>query len=346
MAMLLSLLAYASVPLIALQYIPSGRNLTRRVAYVVSMSLCGLMGLPYLVVMLPVGQRYSVHWAVARTFYYVAGAIFGLRVEIEGEEYLRDTNDGGALPAILMANHQSMLDILPVGGTMPKRASIMSKKSLQYTPLGPFMLLSGAVFVDRGNSASALRSLDLAVQKMRENRLSLWLFPEGTRHSTEAPTLLPFKKGGFHLAIQSGLPIIPVVFENYWHLYHKGVFDSGVIRVKVLPPIKTTGLTVADIPDLCTRVREQMLTTLIDISRKVPSPSQEAKDSTSSTLITGQPDDAAVDAANAPKDATPTVPVVPSHESLASLVSGSNTTASTGGGETEDEDMVVVKRPN
>ncbi|KAJ7062913.1 hypothetical protein C8F01DRAFT_1251712 [Mycena amicta] len=345
MAALLSLLAYASVPLFALQFTTRGRYYIRRAVYIVSMSLCGMSGLVYAVPMSLVGQRYSVHWAVARTFYYVAGTILGLRVEIEGAEYLLDSADGGALPAIVMANHQSMLDIFPVGICMPKQTSIMSKKSLQYSPLGPFMMLSGAVFIDRGNSSRALRSLDAAVDLMRSKRLSLWIFPEGTRHSTESPSLLPFKKGGFHLAMQAGFPIVPLVVENYWHLYNTEVFDSGVIRVRVLPPVPTTGMTAADIPDLTARVREQMLAALIDISRKVPSsstqpPSQEDKISATVTAQTRAiPDDAVIDAANAPKDALPTVPVA-SRESL--------TTRSTGSGgdtETEDEDMVLVGRP-
>ena len=67
---------------------------------------------------------------------------------------------------------------------------------------------------------------------MRSFRLSLWMFPEGTRTSTEVPDMLPLKKGGFHMALQAGVPIIPIVAENYWRLYHKGVFASGTIKVR------------------------------------------------------------------------------------------------------------------
>lgn len=115
---------------------------------------------------------------------------------------------------------------------MPKRTSMMAKKSLQYSPLGPFMTLSGAIFVDRGNNARAVKSLAAAANLMRSLKVSLWMFPEGTRHCAETNSLLPFKKGGFHLAIQAGIPIIPIVTENYWRLYRKGVFDTGTIRVR------------------------------------------------------------------------------------------------------------------
>lgn len=57
------------------------------------------------------------------------------------------------------------------------------------------------------------------------------MFPEGTRHSAQETGMLPFKKGAFHLAIQAGVPIIPVVCQNYWHLYHNGVLDSGKLKI-------------------------------------------------------------------------------------------------------------------
>lgn len=115
---------------------------------------------------------------------------------------------------------------------MPKQTSIMAKKSLQFTPLGPFMTMSGAIFVDRGNNARAVQSLAAAGELMKRLRVSLWMFPEGTRSSSENPEMLPLKKGGFHLAIQAGIPIIPIVTENYWRLYRKGVFDEGSFKVR------------------------------------------------------------------------------------------------------------------
>jgi len=67
---------------------------------------------------------------------------------------------------------------------------------------------------------------------MRSFRSSLWMFPEGTRTSSEVSDMLPLKKGGFHMALQAGVPIIPIVAENYWRLYHKGLFASGTIKVR------------------------------------------------------------------------------------------------------------------
>lgn len=109
----------------------------------------------------------------------------------------------------------------------------MAKKELQWTPLlGQFMTLSGAIFVDRGNNAKAVKSLASAGQTMKARRTSLWVFPEGTRSSKEQSDLLPFKKGAFHLAVQAGVPITPVVCENYWRLYHAGILGQGKLKIR------------------------------------------------------------------------------------------------------------------
>ncbi|KAJ6536785.1 hypothetical protein DFH09DRAFT_1401417 [Mycena vulgaris] len=119
----------------------------------------------------------------------------------------------------------------------------MSKKSLQFTPLGPFTTMSCAIFIDRGNSTRAMRSIDAAANLMQNLRISLWM-------------RLPPRRPGRP-------PIIPIVAENYWHIYDKNLFESGV---RVLPPISTAGLTAADVPVLVTLVRDQMLAALIEIS--------------------------------------------------------------------------------
>ena len=94
------------------------------------------------------------------------------------------------------------------------------------------MSLSGVVWIDRGNNAKAVRSLMAAGETMKAQRMALWLFPEGTRSMREHHDMLPFKKGAFHIAVQAGVPIVPVVCENYWRLYRKNVFESGTLKVR------------------------------------------------------------------------------------------------------------------
>jgi len=266
-------LAYLSLPIIAVRAIaaksPTGRYYVRVGLFLGTVTVVAACSAVLAAGMSIIGLRFNVNFIVARSFYYLGGKVLDIHVEVEGEEHLETR------PAIMMANHQSMLDVLILGKLMPWRSSIMAKKSLQLTPLGPFMTMSGAIFVDRGNNARAVRSLEAAGESINSRKISLFMYPEGTRHSSEVPDMLPLKKGGFHLAIQAGIPIVPVVTENYWRIYRKGVFGSGTLKVRVLPPIPTTDLTAADVSTLAIRVRDQMLAALRDISVKVPPGQQE-----------------------------------------------------------------------
>ncbi|KAG6897177.1 hypothetical protein C0992_003566 [Termitomyces sp. T32_za158] len=333
MALLVSIfkpLVYISLPVILLQSIAAtsrtGRYYARQTLYVGTMVTVAACSIVFAASLTIVGRKFDVNYVVAKTFYLLARNVLDIRVEVEGQEHL----DNGR-PAVLMANHQSMLDVLVVGRLMPKQTSIMSKKSLQYTPLGPFMTMSGAIFVDRGNNARAIESLNAAGALMRMRRISLWMFPEGTRTSNEVPDMRPLKKGGFHLAVQSQLPIIPIVSENYWRLYHKGVFDSGVIKVRVLPPVPTAGLGAEDIPELITRVQDQMMDTLREIS-VVPSSQASEK---------AQPEEKESEEGKGSEAGKLEPASTDAGASSVSLVSSISTMASM----EEDEGMILVGRP-
>lgn len=126
------------------------------------------------------------------------------------------------------------------------------------------MSLSKSVFIDRANRTNARAAFDGAAKFMREHAQSVYIFPEGTRSYAEGPELLPFKKGAFHLAVQAQVPIIPIAVANYSNVLNikRRVFGSGVVPVKVLPPVQTAGLTTADVDRLTTETREDMLVTL------------------------------------------------------------------------------------
>ncbi|WVN85990.1 uncharacterized protein L203_101148 [Cryptococcus depauperatus CBS 7841] len=239
--------------------------------YISTMGFISAWGVVISLLAAMAGQRLSIQHYVGRSFYYLASPLIGLRFEVEGEEHfdaLMTARDGKHQSAVLLGNHQSFLDILYLGRIFPRRASIMAKRELKYTPfLGQFMLLSGTVFVNRQNKIDAVKALDIAGQDMKRKGVSLWIFPEGTRSSSVESTLLPFKKGAFHLAIQAQIPVVPVVCENYHQLFDgKTRFESGVLKIKILPPIPTTGLTSDDVTSLTESTRELMIKTLCEIS--------------------------------------------------------------------------------
>lgn len=96
------------------------------------------------------------------------------------------------------------------------------------------MALSKTVFIDRGNRETAKLAFDGAAQQMKQERQSVYIFPEGTRSYATKPELLPFKKGAFHLAVQAQVPVVPIVVANYSNVLHfqNRTFTSGKIPVK------------------------------------------------------------------------------------------------------------------
>ncbi|KAH7887506.1 hypothetical protein F5I97DRAFT_838515 [Phlebopus sp. FC_14] len=346
LALVVKPLAYISLPVFLFRTVastsPVGRYYWRLSVFLGSLVVVSTWGVVIAVGMTLVGRRHDVNYVVARTFYAVASRALDLRVEVEGEEHLQTR------PVVMVGNHQSMLDILYLARMFPQKAAIMAKKELQWSPLGPWMFMSGAIFIDRGNSSKAHRSLELAGEEMKAKGISLMMYPEGTRHSEEVPMLLPFKKGAFHLAVQAGLPVTPVICENYWRLYHEGVFGTGTIKVRVLPPIPTTGLTIGDVADLATRTREEMLATLHDISVKVETGEEE----TEKEVVETTPEPAAGGAEAGHEDASG-VPETPGDETTSEDSADSKPSRSLRqdgsvseyGTETDDEGMVHVRRP-
>lgn len=234
------------------------------------LALTGFIATFEAIVLALIGQRFNVDYYVARTFYYFCSPIIGWRIHMEGEEHLLNLQATG--PAVILGNHQSMVDILYLGRMFPKQAAIMAKKSLKWLPgLGTFMMLSGSVFLDRKNNKSAVAMMNAAGDEMKRKKISVFVFPEGTRHLRDEASLLPFKKGAFHMAVRAGVPIVPVVCENYSKLLKPGkYFRRGNLTLRVLPPVSTVGYTTENINELIDKVQVQMLTALKEISSPAP----------------------------------------------------------------------------
>lgn len=107
------------------------------------------------------------------------------------------------------------------------RATVVAKKELFYAfPFGLAAYLWGTLYIDRSNKSDALNKLNQESRAINENAAKLLFFPEGTRH--QGDKLLPFKKGAFHIAVQSESAIQPVVVSRYWFLNGKRkIFGRG-----------------------------------------------------------------------------------------------------------------------
>ena len=187
----------------------------------------------------------------------LALAAAGVTMDVVGAENL-----WAARPAVFIFNHQSQLDVIIMASLLRSDFTGVAKKELQNDPMfGPLGWLADVAFIDRANTEEAKKALAPAVQALRDGR-SLAMAPEGTRSAT--PRLGPFKKGAFHVAMQAGVPIVPVVIRNAGELMpsHGVLISSGTLDVAVLPPVSTEGWQPGDIDHEVHRVREMYLDTL------------------------------------------------------------------------------------
>ncbi|PNP54355.1 hypothetical protein THARTR1_05562 [Trichoderma harzianum] len=247
--------------------VPKAAFVARVLAAYMTLIACALYGVVASIVLTILGKQQIAQWTVARAFHYSMQLTTGVEFVVDDPHNVLNTTR----PAVFIGNHQTELDVLMLGAIFPKYCSVTAKAQLKKVPvLGWFMSLSGTIFIDRKNSKDARSAMDGAATEIKTKRQSVYMFPEGTRSYTKEPALLPYKKGAFHLAVQSGVPIVPIVVANYSHvLYIKGlVFNSGKIPIKVLRPIPTTNLTSADVDELTQSTRELMLKELISLTEK------------------------------------------------------------------------------
>lgn len=194
-------------------------------------------------------------------------ATAGIRVEGIGAE-----NVPSHAPAILIANHQSNIDILAILLTLPGRFRVVAKRLLFWIPVfGWCMKLAGMIPIDRGNRARAFRSLDDAAERVKEGDPVLF-FPEGTRSSDGR--LLPFKKGAFVIAIRSGVPIVPVSISGGSAVLAKGSLRlrPGLVTVRFGKPIAVLGHSLEAKQSLIDRVHDAVRTGLDE----TPAPTSDA----------------------------------------------------------------------
>ncbi|RNA12802.1 1-acyl-sn-glycerol-3-phosphate acyltransferase alpha [Brachionus plicatilis] len=182
--------------------------------------------------------------------------IFQIDIQLENSKYFQSKE-----PFILVCNHQSSLDFLTMMKVWPGgNCTPLAKKELFYSgPFGLAIWLCGITFIDRLNPQKARGTIDKLAKKINDENLRVWIYPEGTR--SPSTNLLPFKKGAFHLAIQAQIPIICVVTSSYSNFYHKREkkFDfGGKVKVRVLPPFNTTGMTLDSVAQLTKHLQDLM----------------------------------------------------------------------------------------
>lgn len=178
--------------------------------------------------------------------------ILGLKVKVEADTALHHPRS-----FVIVANHQSNFDLFVLGCVVPPRTVSLGKKSLKWVPFfGWIYWLSGNVLIDRGNAIKAKQAMLTTTDTMQHKDTSIWVFAEGTRNLGKG--LKPFKKGAFQMAINAGVPIIPVCSSTYKRTMNLNRWHSGDVIIRSLAPIPTTGMTVDDVPALMARIHADM----------------------------------------------------------------------------------------
>ena len=159
---------------------------------------------------------------------------------------------------ILVANHYSYFDIPCIFAAIPQPIRFMAKVSLFKIPIFGWAIgRAGFIPIDRKNRRTAVKSFDLAVQRIRKGN-TIVVFPEEGRSHERA--MRPFQRGGFLLALKSGLPILPIAIDGTFDVFRVGAktITPGKVTVRVGTPIPTDGLTVRAKEQLAQQSREQI----------------------------------------------------------------------------------------
>lgn len=216
-------------------------------------ALATLVLAPPVIFLSVMGLRGAAYWPV-RLWARLVHLITGVRYRVRGLENVPATG-----PYIVISNHCSHLDGPTAVLALPDPVYFVIKRELVRIPLwGLAVLKLGFISVDRSNSEQAKAEMCRAVEAIRSGRRIL-VFAEGTR--SPDGHLQPFKKGGFHLAVDAQVPVLPVTINGSCTLFPKGApaVRPGTLDVIIGRPIPTDGLTKEDLEDLMARTRSAIL---------------------------------------------------------------------------------------
>jgi len=183
-------------------------------------------------------RSHKIYFILTKVFSAPVLAMAGIKVKITGKE-----NVIPKTPYVFVSNHRSLFDIPVLQRFVPNDFSFVFKKEIAWVPLfGWQMQLGPHIIVDRKNPEKAMKSIEKAKKMLVQRKISVLLFPEGTRSKTDE--MLPFKRGAFHLAAQVGFPIIPVTVSGTKNLFQKKPFriNSGKVTLNFDKPISADNI--------------------------------------------------------------------------------------------------------
>jgi 1-acyl-sn-glycerol-3-phosphate acyltransferase len=183
---------------------------------------------------------------------------FFIRIDIKGREYIKPEQ-----AYIFVCNHNSSLDIPLFATACINTFRFLSKIEVTKFPIIGYVVKKLYITVDRKSRADSAKSIERMKSSLTEEGISVVLFPEGHRNTTDKP-LLAFKDGAFRLAIETQLPIAVLTILNTRDFLPSDKFEMkpGIIRAVWSEPIETKGLTLTDLPALKEKVKDVLLRNL------------------------------------------------------------------------------------
>ncbi len=188
-----------------------------------------------IIMIFPFKDKSTIFYKLANFFLRSAFFMGAVRVKVHGKENFPNDQNG-----VVIANHQSLLDVVILMAFLPQRIVFFAKKELNKIPILSYdMKHMEHVLVDREKKSRALLQLEQMQERLNKN-LNAFIFPEGTRSDTGE--IKPFKRGAFHLAASAKKPIIPCYIHGSMKLLKKNqtLFLPGLIHLSIGKPIFDT----------------------------------------------------------------------------------------------------------
>ncbi|MFP3019157.1 MAG: 1-acylglycerol-3-phosphate O-acyltransferase [Arsenophonus sp.] len=171
-------------------------------------------------------------------------------------------------PSIYIGNHQNNYDMVTMSNVVQPNTVTVGKRSLIFIPFfGQLYWLAGNIFINRTNRIKAHNTILHLVNQIKKRKISIWMFPEGTRSCGKG--LLPFKNGAFYVAIAAGIPIVPVCLSETGGRIKLNRWNNGLVIIEMLEPIDTKKYNLKNVRKLAEYCYDLCKTKISELNKEI-----------------------------------------------------------------------------